>query len=130
MSAFRIALLGGLVMMIGIASAEEKARIDKAKLVGTWTYVKTTGKKGPPKGADMKVHFSKDGKLTLSLKHEDKSLKMSGTYSVKGDQMTTVLEGPGGKDMKDTVTISTLTDKKLVTTEDEEGKKVTTEFKK
>jgi len=131
MTAVRIALLGSLVMVIGVASArEEKARIDKAKLIGTWTYVKTSSKKAPPEGIDMKVEFTKDGKLNLSMKLDDKSRKMSGTYKVEGDQLTSVLKGPGGKEKTETVTISELTAKKLVTTEDEDGKKVTTEFKK
>jgi uncharacterized protein (TIGR03066 family) len=131
MSAIRIALLGSLVLAIGVASArEEKAKIDKAKLIGTWTYVKTTSAKAPPEGAEMKVEFTKDGKLNVSMKLEDKSRKLSGTYKVDGDQLTSVLKGPSGKDKKETVTISELTAKKLVTTEDEDGKKVTTEFKK
>jgi len=42
MSALRFALLGALTLVIGTgAAAEEKAKIDKAKLVGTWTFVKT-----------------------------------------------------------------------------------------
>ena len=54
---------------------------------------------------------------------------MTGTYTVQGDQMTTILKSSDGKEKKETVTISELTAKKFVTTEDEDGKKVTTEFK-
>ena len=132
MSALRFALLGVLVLVIGSAASarEEKTKIDKSKLIGTWTLVKTNSKNTPPEGADIKVEFTKDGKLNLSIKVEEKSVKINGTYTIKGDQMTTVMKGPGGKEKKETVTITELTAKKFVTSEDEDGKKVTTEFKK
>ena len=132
MSALRFALFGGLVMVIGSAASarEEKAKIDKAKLVGTWTLVKTDSKKAPPEGLEVKVQLTKDGKLNATVTFDGKTQKLSGTYTVKGDQWTTVLKGPDGKEKKETVTITELTAKKLVTTEDEDGKKVTSEFKK
>ena len=130
MSALRFALLVGLVLVIGnSAAAEEKAKIDKAKLVGTWTFVKTDSKKAP-EGFEMKLELTKDGKVNATVTVGEKSAKLSGTYTVKGDQWTTVIKGPGGKEKKETVTITVLTEKKLVTTEDEDGTKVTTEFKK
>ena len=73
MSPSRLALLAGLALVIGVASArEEKPKIDKAKLIGTWTFVKTDSKKAPPEGADIKVRFTKDGKLNVIMKLDEK----------------------------------------------------------
>jgi len=132
MSAFRFSLLAGLVLLAGVASArEEKAKIDKDKLVGTWTLVKTSFVKDLPEGFELTVEFTKDGKVNTTMKVGGKSRMESGTYTVKGDQMTTVRKDKSGKDKKEeTVTLSVLTEKKLVTTAEEGGKKVTTEFKK
>jgi uncharacterized protein (TIGR03066 family) len=54
--------------------------------------------------------------------------KVTGTWSLKGDQLTTVLT-IGDDEDKHTVTIKELTDKKLVTVEKKGGETVT-EFKK
>ena len=130
MSALRFALLGGLMLVIGnSAAAEEKAKIDKAKLVGTWKLVKTDYKEAP-EGLEIVLELTKDGKMIANTKAGKRSNKMSGTYTVKGDQWTSVLKGPDGKEKSETVTITVLTDKKLVTTEDADGKKVTTVFEK
>jgi len=132
MQAFRFALVGCLLLTVaavGVAK-ESKEKIDKDKLVGTWTFVKTDSKDAPPPGATMTVEFTKDGKVTVTFTLKEKSSKSSGTYKVEGNQLTTTMKGRGGKDKTDKVTITTLTDKKLVTTETNDGKTETTEFKK
>jgi len=109
----------------------EKAKIDKAKLVGTWAFVKTDSKDAPPPGATLTLEFTRDGKYHLTSGFKGKSFKASGTYSVTGDQLTTNLKGPGGKEKTETVTITELTDKKMVTTEKtKDGVVETTEFKR
>jgi uncharacterized protein (TIGR03066 family) len=132
MSAFRFALLGSLVMVIGVASArEEKSKIDKDKLVGTWTLVKTDSVKDLPKDFELTVEFTKDGKVNTTTTVAGKTRKETATYAVKGDRMTTVRMDADGKDKKEkVVTIAVLTDKKLVTSAEEGGKTVTNEFKK
>jgi uncharacterized protein (TIGR03066 family) len=132
MSALRFALLTSLVLVIGTAASarEEKAKIDKTKIVGTWKLIKTDSKTTPADGLDLKIELTKDGKMTLTMKVDGKTRKASGVYTVKGDQWTSVLKTESGKELKETVTITVLTDKKLVTTEDENGKTVTAEFKK
>ena len=132
MSALRFALFGGLVLVLGTAATarEEKAKIDKAKIVGTWKLVKTDSKTVTADGLDLKIELTKDGKMTLSMKVDGKIRKASGVYSVKGDKWTSVLKTEKGKELKETVTITVLTDKKLVTTEDEDGKTVTAVFEK
>jgi uncharacterized protein (TIGR03066 family) len=105
-------------------------KIDKDKLLGTWTMVKTTSKKPLPPGAKMEVEFSKEGKMKITYTFKGKTGSVPGTWSVEGPQLTTVMKNPKSGDKKETVMIKELTDKKFVTEELEEGKKVTTEFTK
>jgi uncharacterized protein (TIGR03066 family) len=103
------------------ASAEEKTN-NKEKIVGTWELVKSEG--GVPPGTTLE--FTKDGKLTIKVKVEDKSITVSGTYAIDGDKLKTVVK-IDDKETKETMTIKTLTDKSLVTLNE---KKETDEFKK
>jgi uncharacterized protein (TIGR03066 family) len=132
MTVLRAALVGCLLLAVASVGLAQKgkSKIDKSKLVGKWTFVKTDSIKPPPKGAEMTVEFTKDGKVTMTFKLEDKTNSAGGTYSVKGDQLTTILKLGGGQERKETVTIKELTDKKFVTTEKEGDKTVTSEFKK
>jgi uncharacterized protein (TIGR03066 family) len=132
MAVLRAALVGCLLLAVasvGLAQ-KEKTKIDSAKLLGVWTFVKTTSKNAPPPGATFTVEFAKEGKFTFASTFKGTAMKQSGTWSVKGDQLTTTMAGPGGKSKSETVTISVLTDKKFVTTEKEGDNVVTTEFKK
>jgi uncharacterized protein (TIGR03066 family) len=129
MAVLRLGLVVGLlltVVSVGLAE-KEKAKIDKAKLIGTWTFVKTDAKEAPP--GTLKIEFTKDGKVNINHKVEDKTHKIVGTWSLKEDQLTTVLK-IGKKDVKETITIKELTAKKLVTVEKKDDKVETTEFKK
>jgi uncharacterized protein (TIGR03066 family) len=130
MAVLRVALVGCLLLAAGSVAQAGKDKIDKDKLVGTWTFVKTSAEKGPPEGAEIKATFTKDGKMTTTMKIKDKSQKHEGTWTVKGDQLTTVSKGPGGKEQKETLTIKELTDKKLVIEEKRSGKAVASEWKK
>src|SRR5262249_24999686 len=127
---FAVACCCLAVTVTAVSAQAEKGKIDKNKLPGTWTFVKTTSKDAPPPGTTMTIEFAKDGKMTIAVGYKGKSQKSSGTYSVKGDQLMTVQKGPDGKEKVDTVTITMLTDKKFVTREKEDGKMITTEFKK
>jgi uncharacterized protein (TIGR03066 family) len=96
---------------------------NKDRIVGIWEVSKA---ETMPK--DATVEFTKDGKLKLNAKGPDgKALAMEGTYSVDGTKLMTTMKGPDGKDMKETATITKLTDKELAV-KDEKGK--TDEFKK
>jgi len=133
MAALRLALVGCLLLAaanVGLAQKKEK-KIDKAKLVGTWTFVKSSDPKAaPPPGSEAKVEFTKDGKVNMSIKIMDKTLKMSGTYKLKGDQLSVTMKNPKGEEKTETDTIKELTDKKLVMSEKKGDKTITTEFKK
>ncbi|HWG47047.1 MAG TPA: lipocalin family protein [Gemmataceae bacterium] len=111
-------LLGcfALVALTSVAAAADEKAGNKEKIVGEWIVTKTAGGL-PPKAM---VHFAKDGKLKISAKLGDKELTIQGTYSVKADKLTIVMK-EGEKEHKETMTIKTLTGKKLVTV-DAKGK--------
>jgi uncharacterized protein (TIGR03066 family) len=114
-----------LAALASAASADEKKATNKEKIVGIWAVTKSAG--GLPPKANLE--FTKDGKLKISIKIEDKSLTIDGTYEVKDDKLTVIMKAPGGKEQKETMTIKSLTDKKLVTV-DTKGKEDEFEKKK
>jgi uncharacterized protein (TIGR03066 family) len=101
--------------LLGSADGGDKKGVDKAKLIGVWEVTKS---EGAPPGAT--VEFTKDGKLLVSFKLNDKEFKVDGTYKLDGNKLDTVLVFEG-KEVKDAHTIKTLTDTMLVTV-DEKGK--------
>ncbi len=132
MAVLRVALVSCLLLAGASAAPAAEGKIDKDKLVGTWTLAKTTatGADAPPPGAVIKLTFTRGGKVTAAMTVKDKTQQQEGSYTVKGDQLTTALKGPGGREHKDTVTIKELTGTKLVVSETRGGKTITTEFKK
>jgi uncharacterized protein (TIGR03066 family) len=105
-----------VILTTQFASADEK--FDKAKLVGAWKVVKS--EVDVPKGA--KVEFTKDGKFTMSHPDENgKVLKLVGTYTVDADKINTIVKF-GNEENKETHTIKSLSDDKLVVV-DENNKK-------
>lgn len=110
------------VVLTGSLSAADK--IDAAKIVGVWEFVKTDSKDAPPPGT--KAEFTKDGKVIVTIDLNGKELKIEGTYKITADKLTVTMSA-GGKEKVDTDTIETLTDTKLVTVDD---KKMKTEFKR
>ena len=122
MKSFRTAVAFCAVLALaGSSFAEEKKDSNKTKLVGVWEVTKS---EGAPPGST--VEFTKDGKMIVTMKVDDKPVKVEGTYAVEGDSIKSNLK-VNDKEMKETVKIKKLTDKELVTL-DEKGK--TDEFKK
>jgi uncharacterized protein (TIGR03066 family) len=106
---------------------------NKEKIIGTWEFVKSTGgdpkDPAPPPGST--VEFTKDGKAKMTVKAGGQPVTVDATYTVDGDTLKLVMKGPpGGKDITDTMTITKLTDKELITEEKKGGKTETTELKK
>lgn len=108
----------------------KKELSNKEKILGTWEPVK------PKAGEPDSIAFLPDGKMKVMAKDDKgKPVTVEGTYTVDGDKITSAphgpdgkpLKGPDGKEMKETATITKLTDTELVT-KDEKGK--TDEFKK
>jgi uncharacterized protein (TIGR03066 family) len=94
------------------AQASKKEPTNQEKLVGMWEVTKSAD---TPPGALLE--FTKDGKMKMKVKIQDKEIAAEGTYSVDGDKINTV--GPKGE--KETAKIKKLTDTEL-TIEDEKGK--------
>jgi uncharacterized protein (TIGR03066 family) len=109
------------VLVTAPAGAAEKAT-NKEKIVGTWEVTKAGS--DLPEGST--IEFTKDGKLTINVKDKDKTITVQGTYTVDGDKVMVVTKFED-KEHKETITIKTLTDKKLVTVDE---KKKEDEFKK
>jgi uncharacterized protein (TIGR03066 family) len=106
---------GLLVLMFGSSSSTAAPKTDnKTKIVGKWALEKTTNKKPPPPGTV--IEFTKDGKLKITIAN----FSLDGTYKVDGDKVHTTMKSPDGKEHKETITITKLTDKELVT-KDEKG---------
>ncbi|HEX5272540.1 MAG TPA: TIGR03066 family protein [Gemmataceae bacterium] len=102
-------------------AAEKNAKDNKTKIVGVWEVTKSDN---APPGAT--VEFTKDGKMIVTIKDGDKTIKVEGTYTIEKDSITSNLK-VDDKEMKETVTITKLTDKELVV-KDAKGK--VDEFKK
>jgi uncharacterized protein (TIGR03066 family) len=79
-----------------------------AKIVGKWEITKTEEKAlvGAP------VEFTKDGKIIVKVKVEDKEVTLEGTYTVEKDKLTTKLKVEC-KVEEDSDTITKLTDDTL-----------------
>jgi len=117
-----LAAAAAALVFVGTTSAADK--IDAGKLVGKWQLTKSADP-GAPKEAT--VEFTKDNKVTMTFKLNDKDITLSGTYKVDGDKLTIKATLPNGGETDDTDTIKTLTDDTLVTVDKE---KKETEFKK
>lgn len=126
----RWSLGGCLIVVLAAGSAAGEEKSNKEKLIGVWEIAK--GETVPP-GAT--IEFKKDGKLKLSAEVNGKKIAVDAKYVLDGDKFTVTylgpdgkpVKGPDGKERKETVTITKLTDTVLVT-KDEKGK--TDEFKK
>src|SRR2546423_5480202 len=119
MNALRLVTAGAIVCLMGAgARAEEKKDLAKM-LVGKWECTKSDPDSLPVGGV---VEFTKDGKITVTVKEGDKETKMEGTYTVEAHKFTFVLK-MGDQEHKDTITVKKITDKEM-STEDKDGKKV------
>src|SRR5436305_10384199 len=104
-----VAVVCGMFCLAGSALAADNA----TKILGTWEAVKG---EIPP---GTTVEFTKDGKLKVVVKNEDKTITIEGTYKVKGDTLE-VTTNHKGEEKTETIKLKTLTDTKLVT-ENEKG---------
>jgi uncharacterized protein (TIGR03067 family) len=97
--------LGVLGLLLGSAVAQDKAKLDPAKLVGTWTYVsgEKEGKKIPP--ANLEKGMVKITKDTITLEAPDSKYvlkyKLDPAKSPVGINLE-ITEGPQGVGSKST----------------------------
>jgi len=100
---------------------EKKGKIDKAKLVGTWALEKSEG----DIKVSIKMEFTKDDKLNVTLGVMGNEIKVNGTYKLEGDKLSVTMKDKD-KEKTDTMTVKEVTDKKL-TLADKSGKSETFE---
>lgn len=107
----------GLVFVAGLSADEKAEKIDGKKLLGKWEPAEVA------KGAKVVVEFMKEGKVRVDVEFGGKKDKVEGQYKLDGNKLTVTI-AKGGKEDKDTSTITKLTDDELVM-KDEKGKSET-----
>lgn len=107
-----------------VAAPAPKTTMSKQKIVGIWEMTKWNGKAPSSRVA---MEFTKDGKMTVTVRVDGRTLGVAGTYFLDGNKLKRTLEGPTSRKKSGTDTITKLTDTELHLT-DEKGEK--TEFKR
>lgn len=103
-----------LVLALGTTATAADEKFDAKKLVGKWEPA------APKKGEAMVMEFTKDGKLTVTGKMNDKDVKIEGTYKLDGDKLSFALKFMD-IEIKETVTLTKLTDEEMAG-KDKDGK--------
>lgn len=99
-----------LCLLGGVSRGEDKT--DYAKLiVGKWEVTKSAP--GTVPVGDV-VEFTKDGKMKVFAKKDDKNLTIEGTYKIEGNKFDMTLK-IGDDEHKQTITITKISDKELAT---------------
>jgi uncharacterized protein (TIGR03066 family) len=103
-------------VLAGFAAAEDKTddKIDAKKLIGKWEP------KDAKKGEEFVLEFVDKSKVAVTFTVGDKQMKVEGTYTVTGNKVEVTMMF-NGKDIKETHTISKLTDDEMVS-KDAKGK--------
>jgi uncharacterized protein (TIGR03066 family) len=111
----RLGCTAALAILLAVgAGADDK--IDAKKLVGKWEP-----KSEEKKESKMVIEFVKDGKLTVTA---DKDFKIDGKWKLDGNKLTLEMK-VGENEIKDTVTITKLTDDELIGESDSKKQKQT-----
>ena len=107
-----------LCLLAGVGRGDDKG--DTAKMiVGKWEVTKADPGTAPPGGI---VEFTKDGKMKLTAKKDDKDFSVEGTYKLEGKNLSFAMT-VGGEKREKTITITKLTAKEMAT-KDDDGKVV------
>src|SRR5262245_40100559 len=118
MNALRLTVAAAVAVAValtaGVRAEDKEEKKDNAKLlVGTWEVTKSFDK-GPAVGST--IEFTRDGKVMIKAKVEDKDVLREGTYKVDGDKITVAMKD---KDSKSTRSIKKISDKELVIENDD-----------
>ena len=117
MNALKLLAAAAVVCLVAAGTrAADKADYAK-KIVGKWELTKVE-EGGLPKGTV--VEFTKDGKVKLVMKKDDKDATLEGTYKVEGDTFSVTMK-VGDDEHTQKITILKLTDTELHT-KNQEGK--------
>lgn len=90
----------------GAAGTAADDKIDTKKLLGKWEP------KDAKKDVKIVLEFAKDGKLVVTSPGPEKESRLEGTYKLDGNKLTLHLK-VGDQEVKDTVTITRLTDDEM-----------------
>jgi uncharacterized protein (TIGR03066 family) len=114
-----VCLLGIGIILTGSVRAAPAPKSNQTMILGVWEVIKSDDGTPPM----TTIEFTRDGKLKVKTKVGDQTLTMEGTYKLEGDKLTVTLMTPDEKEKEvtDTVTITKLTDKDLIT-KDQKGK--------
>ena len=107
-----------IVSAAGQGKDKDKDKVDLKKLMGKWE----------PKDGKIVIEFADKGKLVMTVDFGGKSEKIDGTYKLDGNKLDVIINFMG-KEQKETLTVKSLTDAELVTT-DSKGKDETLKRKK
>src|SRR5262249_51918269 len=118
MNALRLMAAAAAAVAVAVTAGgraeHNQEKTDKAKLlVGAWEETKAVDK-GPAVGAV--VEFTKDGKVKVKAKVEDKDIHREGAYKVDGDKLTLAMKD---KDSETILSIRKISDKELVVENDD-----------
>lgn len=110
----RFLIVFGLVVFAASAGADDKKSPppDTAKLVGRWEPA------APTKGVGTVLEFAKDGTAALTVRFENSTARLEGTYTFTGNKLTVTLK-TGLKEQRSVFTVMKLNDTVL---EYEDGK--------
>jgi uncharacterized protein (TIGR03066 family) len=110
-------LATGLFLVLGLvvtALAADKKDVDKEKLLGKWECTE-----GPEHIKGTTGEFLKDGKGKFTHKDKDGNETMGEfTYALDGDKLKVTHKDKDGNDVTESIKITKLTDKELVTETD------------
>ena len=107
-----------IVSAAGQGKDKDKDKVDLKKLMGKWE----------PKDGKIVIEFADKGKLVMTVDFGGKSEKIDGSYKLDGNKLDVIINFMG-KEQKETLTVKSLTDAELVTT-DSKGKDETLKRKK
>jgi uncharacterized protein (TIGR03066 family) len=102
------------LVLAGFTTAADD-KIDATKLIGKWEPAKPA-KDEPP----YVLEFVDKSKMAVSFTIGDKTTKIEGTYTVDGNKINVAMTF-NGKEIKETHTVSKLTDDEMVS-KDSKGK--------
>jgi uncharacterized protein (TIGR03066 family) len=105
-----VSVLGiAMILCAGTARAQDD---NAKKIVAIWELVKAGSPDGLPVGAI--IEFTKDMKLSATIKMDGGDMKLTGTYKLEKDKLTVKVTIPGNDTpIEETVTIKKLTDDAL-----------------
>jgi len=119
MNAMKLLAVGAVVCLLG-SGVRAEDKVDYAMmLVGKWEVAKADEGTVP---VGTTIEFTKDGKMKIGGKKDDKEMSFEGTYTVKDNTFTFKLK-IGEDEQSQTITITKIS-KTEASTENKEGKKV------